>query len=112
MVIGAPPFTRVSKPKSLNRDECKNPEMPKHLEAKDRILLHFYTDVYMDRHSKGRWFLHEHPWDADSWSDERIQKVALMPGVFVVRGDMCAWGLHRNIVADQIPAFVRLVLNS
>ena len=78
----------------MNRNKYKNPVRQKKLEEEDRILLHFGTEVYLDRYSKGRWFLHEHPWDADSWSDECIQEVASLPGVYVVRGDMCPWGLE------------------
>ena len=61
LVIGAPPCTRASQLQSMNRNKYKNPVRQKKLEEEDRILLRFGTEVYLDRYSKGRWFLHEHP---------------------------------------------------
>ena len=34
------------------------------------------------------------PWEAESWDEECVQEVAALPGVFVVRGDMCVWSLE------------------
>ncbi|CAK0906615.1 unnamed protein product, partial [Prorocentrum cordatum] len=94
LVIGAPPCTRVSKLTSLNRGKYKDPEAHAKAEEDDRALLRFGMEVYKDRHAKGRWFLHEHPWDAKSWDDEAVKEVISLPGVYLVRGDMCAWGLE------------------
>ncbi|CAK0860922.1 unnamed protein product [Prorocentrum cordatum] len=94
LVIGAPPCTRVSKLTSLNRGKYKDPEAHAKAEEDDRALLRFGMEVYKDRHAKGRWFLHEHPWDAKSWDDEAVKEVVSLPGVYLVRGDMCAWGLE------------------
>ncbi|CAK0837809.1 unnamed protein product, partial [Prorocentrum cordatum] len=93
LVIGAPPCTRVSKLTSLSRGRYKDPEAHAKAEEDDRALLRFGMEVYKDRHAKGRWFLHEHPWDAKSWDDEAVKEVVSLPGVYLVRGDMCAWGL-------------------
>ncbi|CAK0875118.1 unnamed protein product [Prorocentrum cordatum] len=94
LVIGAPPCTRVSKLTSLNRGKHKDPEAHAKAEEDDRALLRFGMEVYKDRHAKGRWFLHEHPWGAKSWDDEAVKEVVSLPGVYLVRGDMCAWGLE------------------
>ncbi|CAK0841849.1 unnamed protein product [Prorocentrum cordatum] len=94
LVIGAPPCTRVSKLTSLNRGKYKDPEAHAKAEEDDRALLRFGMEVYKDRHAKGRWFLHEHPWDAKSWDDEAVKEVISLPGVYLVRGDMRAWGLE------------------
>ena len=52
----------------------------------------------------GRWFLHEHPRDANSWDDPIVEAVDSLPGVFLVRGDMCAWGLE--LAGDAATAFI------
>eukprot|EP00959_Pyramimonas_sp_CCMP1952_P353817 7413061-Pyramimonas_sp.AAC.1 len=56
------------------------------------------------RHEKKRWFLHENHWSARSWKDPEVQSVASLPGVDVVRGDMCSWGLNaRSETGDLEP---------
>ena len=92
LVIGAPPCTRYSRLQNLNRGK-QDPEKMARDDAQDEALLHFAAKVYEDRHSKGRWFLHEHPWSATSWQDKRVMEVASLPGVFIARGEMCVWGL-------------------
>ena len=93
LVIGAPQCTRYSRLQNLNFGK-QDPEKMMQDDQLDETLLHFGMEVYKDRHAKGRWFLHEHPWSATSWQDEKVVEVASMPGVIIVQGDMCAWGLE------------------
>ena len=44
------------------------------------------------RSSKVRYFLHEAPWGATSWKDERVERISSRDDVYVVRGPMCKWG--------------------
>ena len=37
----------------------------------------------------GLYFLHEHPWQAKSWKEDKMQQLLNLPGVVKVRGDMC-----------------------
>ena len=41
--------------------------------------------------SLGPKFLHEAPWAATSWKDEKVEALAEEDGVFVVKGPMCRW---------------------
>ena len=38
-----------------------------------------------------RFFLHEHPWGATSWSEPEVQKLMNDERVYVVKGPMCRW---------------------
>jgi len=42
------------------------------------------------------YFLHEHPYSASSWKEEYVQEIMNQPGVKVVRGDMCAFGMWQD----------------
>lgn len=42
------------------------------------------------------YFLHEHPYSATSWKEESVKEVVGIPGVRVVRGDMCTSGMWQN----------------
>jgi hypothetical protein len=54
--------------------------------------LKFCMDVYAWQASRGKKFLHEHPWSATSWKLDFVQKVAAMPGVEVRKGHQCPFG--------------------
>ena len=43
---------------------------------------------------EGSSFLHEHPATASSWDLPNIRELAEHPGVTIVTGDMCRWGMH------------------
>jgi hypothetical protein len=59
----------------------------------DRDHLKFMAEVYKKQVENGRWFLHEHPASASSWSLQEIQAVLNMEGVGMVTGDQCMYGL-------------------
>ena len=58
------------------------------------ILLNFSVDIYWDQISRGKFFLHEHPATATSLDLPAIRELLEHPGVSVVTGDMCRWGMH------------------
>ena len=41
---------------------------------------------------RGKWFLHEHPFNAKSWKLDFIMKVRKMEGVYLFTGDQCCYG--------------------
>ena len=49
--------------------------------------------TYWDQIARGRFFLHEHPATATSWSLPQIQELERHPRVQTVVGDMCRWGM-------------------
>ena len=51
------------------------------------------TSIYEYQRSKGRCFLHEHPWLATSWSLERITKLEALDDVGKVLTHMCHFGM-------------------
>ena len=55
--------------------------------------LHTSCDAYEKQIQQGRYFLHEAPWGATSWKDERVERISQRDDVYVVRGPMCKWGM-------------------
>ena len=58
-----------------------------------QVLFDFAMELCRDQVRRGGLFLHEHPWCCDSWSEGTAQQMKQMPGVVVVRGDQCQFGL-------------------
>ena len=58
------------------------------------LLLQYAVDLYWDQIARGKFFLHEHPATASSWDLPMIKELAEHPGVEIVTGDMCRWGMH------------------
>ena len=63
-------------------------------------LLVFATQCYWEQIERGMFFLHEHPATASSWQMDCVSQLVAHPGVYVVTGDMCRWGMR---VRDEIP---------
>ena len=59
----------------------------------DREHLKFMARVYQTQVEQGRWFLHEHPATASSWSLQEVTGVFNMTNVDTVEGDQCMYGL-------------------
>ena len=55
------------------------------------IHLTFVTQVYREQVEGGRFFLHEHPDGADSWSETCIKDLLEIPEVERVHGDQCQY---------------------
>ena len=53
------------------------------------ILLQFAIAVCELQKDIGGYFLHEHPWGADSWLDSRVTDLLKKPNVWLARGDQC-----------------------
>ncbi|CAK0796647.1 unnamed protein product [Prorocentrum cordatum] len=93
-LCSAPPCTKFTTPQALSRGMRKDGEGHQLQVENDTKLLHFGIRQCRKRHEKKRWFLHERPWSASSWSDPDAAALASEPGVYVVRGDMCSWDLR------------------
>ena len=61
-----------------------------------RHHLRFCMALYRIQMENGLYFLHEHPYSATSWRDDAVQDILTTPGVKMVRGDMCAFGMWQN----------------
>ena len=93
IVLGAPPCTVFSSMQNINQKHHGTPEWQRRY-AEGFTLLQFSVEVYWDQISRGKFFLHEHPATASSWDLLIICELAEHPGVTIVTGDMCRWGMH------------------
>ena len=55
--------------------------------------VRFCAKIYEHQREAGRYFLHEHPWLATSWSLPEIDKLLCYDDVQRVRTDMCQFGM-------------------
>ena len=92
-VTGGPPCESFS---SLQRLSAQKGDPDKKQSKRERgeHLLKAAVRCYLEQYNSGRYFLHEHPKGADSWSLEVIRRVSSKPGVYQVSGPMCRWGLE------------------
>ena len=92
LLTGSPRCDPFSVLRFLNKKRLSD---PKHLQARERGVRHLRLCIkkYKERHKKGKYFLHEHPAQADSWDDEEMVELQRLPGVYTVVGPMCAWGM-------------------
>ena len=98
VLIGSPPCTRFSMLQNINfkryeGDEDWNEKFKKEL-AKAKAHASFCCRMYRYQVAHGRCFLHEHPWSASSWRLWDINQVMKLPGVQVVRSDLCRFGMQ------------------
>ncbi|CAK0856358.1 unnamed protein product [Prorocentrum cordatum] len=92
-LLGSPRCAPFSMLKYLNEDTEKQREAC----AIGYEHLRFVMELYTLQVKHDRTFLHEHPWNADSWDLDVVKDVMALPGVEVGRGDQCVFGL---VVAD------------
>ena len=102
-LIGSPPCTAFSPLQNLSRAKRDPVIVQAELEA-GRVHLAFSMRLYMMQIEAGRFFVHEHPHDAASWSGEVVMKVASIPGAETAVVDMCAYGMRVDTGPVQGPA--------
>jgi hypothetical protein len=92
LVIGSPQCKEFCAWQRLN--EKRFPDDGKRRAAREAAEVHldFVAQLYRDQLDGGRYFLHEHPRWASSWSLKCMEEVASLPGVQIVHGDQCQYG--------------------
>ena len=90
-VIGSPPCTRWCAWQNIN-DPKRDPEVVKFEQEKAEVHLKFSAQVYREQIEGGRFFLHEHPDSAGSWSEECIEELMEIESVTRVCADQCQYG--------------------
>ncbi|CAK0857642.1 unnamed protein product [Prorocentrum cordatum] len=105
LTVTSPPCTVFSKLRQLSNFKRDEGIVASEV-LEGETHLEFSMKVCESRHQRGALFLHEHPWGASSWSRPCVQRVKELPGVYLVRGPMCRWGLHSR-GPDGREAFVR-----
>ena len=92
LLIGSPPCGPWSVLQHLH-DPHGTPEEIENRMASARVHIQFCIKLYKTQVEAGNWFLHEHPWSAESWQEVEMMELLGMPGVAVVRGDQCQQGM-------------------
>ena len=85
---------------NLNKAKRDPVEIAK-TEKEGRKHLHTSVDAYWTQLNAGRFFLHEHPRWATSWSDAKLQELQNDPRVYTVNGPMCRW----EMVSEEAQGF-------
>ena len=92
VVIGSPPCTAFSIINGLNKFRVAAETRERKL-IEGKVLLNFALDVYTWQHRRGRYFVHEHPQSASSWSLPEVRAVQCLDGVTSVVNDACVFGM-------------------
>ena len=58
-----------------------------------KVHLEFCMKLYRIQHENKLYFLHEHPFTATSWQNEKVQEVLKLSQVQKVKSHMCAFGV-------------------
>jgi hypothetical protein len=92
VLIGSPECRAWSTWQFLNATKAKDPDSIRRAQVQAKLHLDFVAELYAEQVSSGRFFLHEHPYGATSWSIPSMERIKQMPGVHVVRADQCQYG--------------------
>ena len=92
LITGSPPCHLFSKLQAISWNKIP-PEVREKRMKEALHHLHMSCDVYEKQIQEERFFLHEAPWGATSWKDERVERISSRDDVYVVRGPMCKWGM-------------------
>ena len=113
MVVGSPPCTMFCALQNLQKGKRDEQEFQKRLENAKRHVR-FCFELYAMQVQGGRFFLHEHPDTASSWSMPEVVKMASKIGTMTTVCDMCAYGMVATDALGLAPAKkgTRLMSNS
>jgi hypothetical protein len=106
VVIGSPPCTAFSVlNRGLNRDRVPAERRERQL-AEGKVLLGFALSVYVWQIRRQKYFLHEHPASASSWTLPEVMAVRTMEGVATVINDACVFGM-KAVGPDGVERLVK-----
>ena len=94
LIIGSPMCTAFSQLQHINFAKMSPEDVNQVIEYGTRHL-EYCADLYKMQMDNGLYFLHEHPWGASSWKNEKIMKLLNNPKVQRIRGDMCEFGMSQ-----------------
>ena len=95
LLVGSPMCKAFSRLQNWNFKRM-DPEKRNRIIEEGRRHLRFCMMLYKIQIENGMYFLHEHPYSATSWKEPVVQEVMGIPGVKVVKGDMCAFGMWQE----------------
>ena len=92
-ILGAPPCTFFSTWNyGMNYNKMDGETVRAKL-AEGRQHLKFVCRLYKRQIKKGKFFLHEHPASALSWSEDSIKQLSNLSSTHTVTADQCQYGL-------------------
>ena len=91
--VGTPPCNFMSQILNIMKNKMA-PQRREELRATGRRYLQTACAAYMSQIRRGKYFLHEHPWGAESWQEDCVREVAAQPGVRIVKGPQCKYHLQ------------------
>ena len=100
LLIGSPMCRAFSRLQNWNFKKMST-EKKEHMMKEGRTHLKFCMMLYKIQIENGMYFLHEHPYSATSWKEPAVQEVLGIPGVKMVRGDMCAFRIWQDTVEGR-----------
>ena len=106
LVIGSPPCTVFSQLQRLNLSMQSQKWKDQYDIRRQQAIRHveFCVKLYKLQISEGRYFLHEHPDSATSWKLPGVEELTKKEGVWVVRSDLCMYGLTTRRKEEEGPA--------
>ena len=100
-LIGSPMCTKFSSWQALNAAKSTDKDAIEKAKQEAIVHLDFVAELYNMQIDEGRYFLHEHPRFATSWSLPSIQAVLRRAEVILARGDQCQYGAEIRSGPDR-----------
>ena len=92
LLIGSPECKQFCTWQAINKARYGENETKRALRVAAEVHMKFVAELYQDQLDGGRYFLHEHPRWATSWSLEVIENIRRQPSVVLVQSDQCQYG--------------------
>ena len=94
LLIGSPMCTMFSQLQTLNWGKSRDRDAVMYANWRKAVRhMEFVAKLYKLQMDGGRYFLHEHPKNASSWTLKCMKEVIQELGVYRVEADMCRFGL-------------------
>jgi hypothetical protein len=91
-LIGSPMCTKFSTWQALNAAKCSDKNLVEKARQDAIVHMDFVAELYTIQLEEKRYFLHEHPRFATSWSLPSIEAILRRAEVLPARGDQCQYG--------------------
>ena len=92
LLTGGPPCTSFSQLRNISNSK-RDPSIVQQEIDIGKRHLRIACKAYRQQYDSGRYFLHEHPAGASSWTEPIVANIASLEGVFNVTSDLCRYGL-------------------
>lgn len=92
LLVGSPECVAFSPWQRLNRLRSRDPDKYRRMREDGVTHLKFVCHLYAKQVKAGRYFLHEHPAQADSWTESCIQDILGLEGVDSIVMHQCQLG--------------------